>query len=184
MLHRAVLLSLIVHGFFLFSATYQGLTFLHSQPDALTGTLVQTKDAGGTQFPVTSDTVRKLPKSSASIFPLIVAASNQTSDSFQTGEPTQVVNDFRFALARQVKHFKNYPILAREQGWEGVVELDVRLIMGVPSVLLHQSSGFDILDREAKQMLLNALKELNLPRAMQEISVHFLLPIEFHLARE
>jgi outer membrane biosynthesis protein TonB len=183
-LYRAVLLSLIVHGFFLISASYPRLSFFQMPHAALRGELIQKNDALIPTVPHLADPAKNRVKSFTPISLPTASANYPRPEPVSTVEQAQAIHDFRFTLARQAKRFRFYPVLARQQGWEGVVELEVRLIMGRPSVLLHQSSGFEMLDREAQMMLLNALNQMVLPAALQEMSVQFLLPIEFQLARD
>lgn len=96
------------------------------------------------------------------------------------------LRQLRFALAGAVRQFKHYPMVARERGWSGAVEIRVALFMDgrAPAVSVGRSSGHEVLDRQAREMVLQALNIVTLPPAVAgrefatEVEVRFDLRAE------
>ena len=93
------------------------------------------------------------------------------------------VRQYRLSLAREARRFKRYPDEARERGREGVVVLIVTTIAGVaiPQVKLSQSSGSDLLDQAALELLETAVKAAMLPESLQGQQFALTLPIHYRL---
>ena len=91
--------------------------------------------------------------------------------------------EYRLNLSREARKFKNYPLLAREHGWEGVVVIAVAvsLVSSSPVVSLERSSGYDALDRQALEMMQAAAKQAVLPAGMQGRRFGISLPVEYRL---
>jgi protein TonB len=90
---------------------------------------------------------------------------------------------YRLAVARSMRQFKAYPPVARENGWEGVVQISVVMPIGsrYPIVSLGGSSGHDILDHQALEMAKQAVDLAVLPESMLGRSWSISLPIEYRL---
>jgi protein TonB len=70
--------------------------------------------------------------------------------------------------ARRIKEGLRYPPQARENGWEGDVLLGVVIsASGRPAITVRRSSKFDVLDRQAIEILRLAAREVPLPPALQ-----------------
>ena len=93
------------------------------------------------------------------------------------------VRQYRLSLAREARRFKRYPDQARERGREGVVVLIVTTVAGValPQVKLSQSSGSDLLDQAALELLEIAVQTAMLPESLHGQQFALTLPIHYRL---
>ena len=100
-----------------------------------------------------------------------------------TGLSADDLRQYRVSLASAAGRFKRYPALAREQGWEGTVELAIRFHAAAmaPDVELVRSSGRDILDAQALDMLAQAARATNLPDALRGRDFAIPMPVKFSL---
>lgn len=93
------------------------------------------------------------------------------------------VRQYRLSLAREARRFKRYPDQARERGGEGVVVLIVTTVAGVaiPQVKLSQSSGSDLLDQAALELLEIAVQSATLPESLRGHQFALTLPVHYRL---
>ncbi len=93
------------------------------------------------------------------------------------------LRQYRLSLAIAARRFKHYPAQAKERAWEGTVEvaLQVSSLVAAPEVSLVSSSGQDILDEQAIEMITQAARSTNLPERLQGRDFRLLLPVEFSL---
>jgi len=93
------------------------------------------------------------------------------------------LRQYRVSLAVAARRFKRYPVLARERGWEGRVEVTVSMSAWQPRPLvsLARSSGRATLDEQAITMLERASANTALPEGLKGREFSLLLPIEFTL---
>lgn len=91
---------------------------------------------------------------------------------------------YRLNLAREARRFKRYPAIARERSWEGVVVMKVqaRIDSVIPLVSIGSSSGHDVLDAQAQEMLLQAVRQALLPESLRGRQFAINVPIHFRLA--
>ena len=91
--------------------------------------------------------------------------------------------EFCLALGEAAERFKNYPGLAKEQGWEGTV--DVALIFSghlpIPEVTLERSSGHKILDKQALEMATRAARVTVFPAGLKGRDFKVVVPVKFSL---
>jgi len=102
--------------------------------------------------------------------------------------PTEVVDadglrQYRLALAKEARRYKRYPALARERNWEGVVTVTISIPMpgALPLVALGKSSGHEILDRQALEMIGQAVLAAALPESLRGKAVSVSLPVRYSL---
>lgn len=90
---------------------------------------------------------------------------------------------YRIGLAREARAHKRYPPLARERGWSGTAEVRVEVSpQGRPNrVGLAHSSGHDVLDREALEMMSRAAAVAELPDSLRGRAFAVSLPVIFDL---
>jgi protein TonB len=95
-----------------------------------------------------------------------------------------VLGQYRLNVARSARQFKVYPSLAREKGWEGVVHVSVAMLIGLerPVVSLGRSSGYGVLDRQALEMVEQAVNLAILPEGMRGSNMTVSMPVEYRLA--
>lgn len=91
---------------------------------------------------------------------------------------------YRLSLAREARHFRHYPELARAYGWEGevVVTVATSTMGGVPVVSLGRSSGHRILDDQAIDMMAQAVGRASIPPEMLGRNFRISIPLEYRLA--
>ena len=105
-----------------------------------------------------------------------------------TAAPVEVIDadglrQYRLALAKEARRYKRYPALARERNWEGVVAVTISIPMpgAQPLVGLGKSSGHDILDRQALEMIGQAVLATSLPESLRGKAVSVSLPVRYSL---
>jgi TonB family protein len=93
------------------------------------------------------------------------------------------LREYRLNLSREARRYKRYPALARQRGLEGVVIIVVSTSAGLPmpQVSLSRSSGLDVLDRQAMEMLGLAVRAAILPDSLRGRDFALDLPIHFSL---
>lgn len=103
------------------------------------------------------------------------------------GEPASPDADglraYRIVLAREARAHRHYPPLARERGWTGTAEVsvDVSREGQARQILLARSSGHEILDREAVNMMSRAAAAAALPDSLRGREFAVRLPVVFDL---
>lgn len=102
--------------------------------------------------------------------------------------PTEVIDadglrQYRLALAKEARRYKRYPALARERNWEGVVTVTISIPLpgALPLVSLGKSSGHEILDRQALEMIGQAVLAASLPESLRGKAVSVNLPVRYSL---
>lgn len=114
--------------------------------------------------------------------------SNRVDDvksSDQLPVSAEELGQYRLNVARSARQFKVYPSLARESRWEGVVHVSVNIpvgMVGYPVVSLDRSSGYGVLDRQALEMVEQAVRLAIVPESMRGRSLSLSLPVEYRLA--
>ena len=95
----------------------------------------------------------------------------------------QEVQQYRWHLGKAIKRFKRYPGLAKERGWEGNAEfsIDFAAMRHVPDIILKRSSGRELLDSQALEMIRQAINVTSLPENLRGHNFHIPLTVEFHL---
>lgn len=93
------------------------------------------------------------------------------------------LREYRLNLSREARRYKRYPALARQRGLEGVVVIVVNTSAGLPlpQVSLGRSSGQDVLDQQAMEMLGLAVRAASLPDSLRGRDFALDLPIHFSL---
>jgi protein TonB len=93
---------------------------------------------------------------------------------------------YRLALIGAAKRHKLYPSHAIERGWQGRV--DVRLVLGangeLAGALVQRSSGHDLLDRQALEMMRKAAALTPIPPALRNREFAVEVPVLFELKSE
>jgi len=117
------------------------------------------------------------------IFPHETSASTGAAVLPQNETSLDGVRQYRLNLAREARRFKRYPPLARQRGWEGVVIVLVSAVAGgpVPQVSLSQSSGYELLDQEALELVLQAVRVAAVPENLRHRQFGLALPIHYRL---
>ena len=116
-----------------------------------------------------------------------VAAAGGVASRHANAAPSGVDADemrqYPFDLRVMARRFKRYPALARESGWQGTVDLELVFHAAVdyPSVEVLHSSGHDVLDDQAREMILRAVRATPVPPSFHGRDLRMRLPVEFSL---
>jgi protein TonB len=93
------------------------------------------------------------------------------------------LDQYRLALIGVARKYKRYPAQAMEKGWTGKVE--VRLVIGsngmIQSALVKTSSGYEILDNQALDMVKKAKPLTPIPAALRGKEFIVDIPVIFDL---
>lgn len=111
-----------------------------------------------------------------------VSAPAASSDGIQVDG----IRQYRLSLAAQARKFKRYPARAMEAGMSGTTE--VRVVVapsGFPQdVSMAKTSGYDLLDQAALDMIRKAVPRTAIPEPLRGRSFVVSLPVVFDLSAE
>lgn len=100
-----------------------------------------------------------------------------------SAEEAGSMEQYRLALIGAAKKYKRYPAQAMEKGWQGRVE--IRLVIGsngmTQSVVVKTSSGFQILDSQALDMVKKAKPLAPIPASLRGREFTVDIPVIFDL---
>lgn len=87
------------------------------------------------------------------------------------------------ALQRAIAKHKSYPSIARTRGWQGEAMVDIHLDSngGVLGSEISVSSGYEVLDKQALEMVKKASPFPAPPEVLQGRSFHLTVPVAFRL---
>lgn len=94
------------------------------------------------------------------------------------------IRAYRMGLARGARAYKRYPGIAQERGWAGTAEVRIAVSReGRPrQILLERSSGHEVLDHEAVDMMSRAAASVAVPALLRGREFAVSLPVVFDLA--
>ena len=161
------------------------------------------KPAPVAQKPTAEDAVKTAPPEAAPAAPATAASSAQPAAAGQArsalpapaGVTTEATarsgseldagtrEQYRLALIVAARRYKRYPAIAMEKGWQGRVE--VRLVIGANGMLasasIKTSSGHDILDNQAMDMLKKGKTTVQIPASLRGREFSIDVPVIFNL---
>ena len=144
--------------------------------------------AGAGQVEVAAEAGAEQGAETAPALPATVLAQpggpSQTAPGGGTGGDGFDLMGYGRGVMARVARQQRYPEEASDRGWEGTVEVHVRIsrdgqLVGAPTVV--RSSGYPALDREALRMVRAAAPFQVLPNAYRDDLAEFDMPIEFTL---
>jgi protein TonB len=101
----------------------------------------------------------------------------------RTGGDAGTLDQYRLALIGYARRYKRYPAQAVDQGWQGRVE--IHLVVGasgaIASTLVKASSGYEILDNQAMDMVKQAMPLAPIPAALRGREFSVDIPVIFDL---
>lgn len=98
------------------------------------------------------------------------------------GPDAATLRQYRLALAGEARHYRNYPEAARRAGMAGTAEVRVSVSAGiVRQTELARSSGYEMLDSAALEMLRAAAARALLPESLRDQEFAVLLPVVFEV---
>ena len=153
---------------------------------AITPQLSTAEPRSPAQTPTSSAIVLEPPPlaSSALSYPKTHVASTESVGQSPGNELRDIQMDalrgYRIALAGGAKKNRLYPRWAEEQGIGGRVDVEVSLYpMSAPALSLKKTSGYEVLDHAALEMLRRAVGSVPLPATLSKVQHSFSLPVEF-----
>lgn len=92
-------------------------------------------------------------------------------------------NQYGSLLAREIAKYKQYPRIAQMRGWQGetLLELQIDGNGKVVSSRIHTPSSYEVLDKQALEMVKRALPFPLPPAALRGQTFTLLVPIAFRL---
>ena len=96
---------------------------------------------------------------------------------------TNARSNYSSLLSREFARHKQYPRLAQMRGWQGTakVELHIDAGGGIVSIVINESSGFEILDKQALEMVRKASPLPQPPEALRGREFTIIVPVAFRL---
>jgi protein TonB len=96
----------------------------------------------------------------------------------------QLLGRYGVGLKGQMKRYMTYPRAAKENNWEGKLEL--ALVIGengmIAEIVVVKSSGHDVLDKAAMDAVRKAKPLVPIPEGLRGRAFRLEIPIEFNLA--
>ncbi len=127
---------------------------------------------------------------------IAVAPKTETPPTFaapspETPRPVSTINQadldaarsqYGSALSREIAKHINYPGIAKMRGWQGIVEIDFQLDGNgkILSQKIHTSSGFEVLDKQALEMVKKSNFPLP-PEVLKNSAFNVTVPVSFRL---
>ena len=104
-------------------------------------------------------------------------------DNRAVGDKSQHVYDTYYGRGRQmIDGNKSYPLLARQRKQEGSPKVSFTILKnGIVEKLSVDSSGYRILDREARRIIMISSPFPEIPDSMNKDSIDLTIPINFKL---
>ncbi len=118
----------------------------------------------------------------AAVAPVPAVAASAPDD----GPDAEGVRQYRLALAVEARRFRRYPPQAKEANMTGTVEVRIAVATGgmVPEAYVARSSGHDLLDASALEMMKRAVPRSAVPVSLRGRAFVVSLPVVFDLANE
>lgn len=93
---------------------------------------------------------------------------------------------YRLALAREARRSWRYPQQALDSKWQGTTDIRIELLSGgrLLSVRVEKTSGYEVLDEAALQMISSAAASAQVPASIISDSLSIVVPVKFNLAGE
>ncbi len=128
------------------------------------------------------------PKPEANPTRVITKAADEPQETKTVNAPspekiTAATNDYSSLLAAAIAKYKQYPKIAQMRGWQGliIIELQLNPQGAVIYSQIKKSSGYDVLDQEALEMIKRAAPFPQPPEALRSKNFTVLVPISFKL---
>jgi protein TonB len=129
--------------------------------------------------PAPPPAVASAPRPAEPAAPLSTAPPRPPAEAADAGSLAQ----YRLALITSARRYKRYPAQAMEKGWQGKVE--VRLEIGANGMIrtasVKSSSGYDILDKQALDMITKGKTLVPIPAALRGKEFVVDVPVIFDL---
>jgi periplasmic protein TonB len=117
--------------------------------------------------------------------PQAPAATSAAETAAKSGNEADAgtLDQYRLALIVATRRYKRYPAIAMEKGWQGRVE--VQMVIGangmIASASIKTSSGHEILDNQALDMLKKGKTTVSIPVSLRGREFSIVVPVVFNL---
>ena len=190
MLFRTLLISLLLHLAALLSLVSMFPPSQSDSPRSRNALNLSLRDVGGQGLPPISVQSGAMAVSTAHATDRVLhGVSNKKSKPFIfqadfSAVSSETLSEYRLSLARVARRFKAYPPLARDEGWQGevIVVVAIHAGMATPVVSLGRSSGHQLLDQQALEMVSHAVQNADFPEGLRGKFMSISLPVEYSLA--
>ncbi|HET6756090.1 MAG TPA: TonB family protein [Burkholderiales bacterium] len=97
--------------------------------------------------------------------------------------PAEVIDGYGETLSRLIARYQRYPRIAQMRGWEGSVQvaIDIGAQGRIAGMKVRQSSGFEVLDKQALEMVKQAIPFPPAPQSLRGKEFVVNVPIIFRL---
>ena len=140
---------------------------------------------------VSPQPITEPPQAVIAVAPKTEAPPTFTAPAPEAPKPTPTINQadldaarsqYGSALSREIAKHINYPGIAKMRGWQGVVEIDFQLDGNgkILSQKIHTSSGFEVLDKQALEMVKKSNFPLP-PEVLKNSAFNVTVPVSFRL---
>ena len=116
--------------------------------------------------------------------PTVVAPQPQPSaPKLDEAHDNRLLVTYGQSISKEIKRYQNYPLRARQKGWEGTAEVLLQIAVDgkVTGITLGKSSGHVILDEEALEMVRRASPLPQAPADFRGRALVVSVPIVFRL---
>lgn len=98
-------------------------------------------------------------------------------------DESRLMQTYGTEISREIRRYQRYPVVAQRRGWEGTAEVTLRIAAdgSVVSIELGKSSGREILDTEALNMVRRATPLPQAPDNLRGRELNVTVPIVFRL---
>lgn len=96
---------------------------------------------------------------------------------------SDAIRAYRLAVAAAATAYRDYPAMARERGWQGVVGIMISTApgRGAIDVSVSKSSGVSLLDQAALRMMRRAAEAASVPDSIRMSGFMIELPVDYRL---
>jgi periplasmic protein TonB len=98
-------------------------------------------------------------------------------------DTASLVERYRAAIIEQAKRYKRYPRFARDNGWEGRVNVRMAIAPdgAIAALRVTHGTGFQILDDQALEMVRSAKQDAAIPEGLRGRTYSVDIPVVFNL---
>ena len=112
-----------------------------------------------------------------------VGATTEATARSGSAADAGTLEQYRLALIVATRRYKRYPAIAMEKGWQGRVE--VHMVIGANGMVarasIKTSSGYEILDNQAMDMLKKGKTTVQIPASLRGREFSIDIPVIFNL---
>jgi protein TonB len=157
------------------------------QPPRATSEAPVATEASATSAPALARTEPAQAETAVPVSPApsagVVAAAPQPAPPASVGVDAGTLAQYRLAVMSAARQFKRYPRVARDQSWQGRVEIRLAIAPGgeISALSVRSSTGYELLDQHALEMIERAKALVQIPPALRGKEFSMDIPVVFSL---